>query len=492
MKYAQLSSQSPKLFGVPKPRSRAKSLSINPGVWIIPFAAAGSLAMLPTDPSEPGSLVLSAWLLALGLLGTIGLDVAGHGFDRVFRAENILMVATIIVVFPELLQPYYGTMLDLEIVRLTFLSIGVFGTSVAIGSSFGVPELPGKIVDLAKRQYSDRLLFRILVTCWALGMFNFAFTSGFSLSTMIYGLRTNRWDAPWARGQMGGWDAFGDFLTNFGNLVPLFTILLALRLKSWSQSRVILGIACSVMCIAFIAQGGGRRTLVVIIGSCMLTWVFVKRKQLRPKHFIVLMAVLIVTGVAAELMLQYRTVGFGNVLESNDEVEVTGLHVDNNFYSLGETLRLIPSEVNFVGFQHVVYVLVRPIPRVFWPGKPTSSGFDLARATGQQGLSISITMIGELYMSFGWTGIVVGGIVIGWIAKWWSQLAVRDYGLSGSAFYALGAMALFLGMRSLLELVLMTYPILCWYGLDRLLWRWTMKNRFQTSSRLQPLGMGAR
>lgn len=93
-----------------------------------------------------------------------------------------------------------------------------------------------------------------------------------------------------------------------------------------------------------------------------------------------------------------------------------------------------------------------------------------------------MSAIGEFYMSFGWTGIVTGGLVFGWLARHWSQVLDTGYGVTGTALYGLGTMALFLGMRSLLELVLMTYPILCWYALDCFFWKW-MRRRAKQSHR---------
>lgn len=488
MKYAQLSLQNSTAFRAAKLRSGSGRQSINPGVWILSFATVACLATIPNSVWDPGSLMLPAWILAAGVLGTIGADVAANGWDRVFRAEHIVLASTVIVVFPELLQGYYINALALELVRATFTSIGVFAISVGIGSSFGVPRLPGTVIDLAQRQYPVKLLFRLLVISWVLGMSFYFYSSGFSLIAMFDALRTSRWDAPWSRGQLGGWDAFGDFLKNFGFLVPLFTILLAIRLKSWSRNRVLFGLAASLVIVSFIAQGGGRRGVVVIVGSCILTWIFIKRKQLKPQNVILVAALVVATGIGAEFMLQFRNGGLVGMADSGEEAQVTGLHVDNNFFTLGETLRIIPSEAKFVGSQFLVYVLVRPVPRVFWPGKPITPGFDLAEETGQPNVSLSITMIGEFYMSYGWPGVVLGGIAIGWIARWWSQLAESDAGLSGSAFYAMGVMALFLGMRSLMELVLMSYPVVCWYGLDRFFWRWTLNNRLKVSSQLASAG----
>lgn len=460
----------------------------NPGWWAIPIATAAALALVPFDPTLQGSLMPAAWALAVGFLGTIAMDMAARGWERLFRAENVIMAGCVIVIFPELLQPFYKSTLAHENVVQTIFAIGLFGTCVAIGCSLAPPKIPRTMIDLAKRQYSVDILFRIMMTSWLLTMLNYFWASNFSLSTVIAGLMSSRFGTPWARGSMGGWEAFRDFLSNFGHLVPVFTVLIALRERRWGSSKVLAGLLCSSISILFMAQSGGRRGLVAVLGAALLTWVFLNRRRLRPEH-VVFTAILIgMTAVGMEFVLQIRSEGIGQVLDTKEEVEVEGLHVDNNFYALGETLRNVPSAVDFVGYRFFEYVLVRPIPRVFWPGKPTSSGFDLAAVLGLRGLSISISAIGEFYVSYGWFGIIGGGIFFGWLARWWSQLISYDFGVTGAALYGLGAMALFLGVRSILELVLMSYPVICWYGVDRLLWRWartkskgplSAANRFQ-------------
>ncbi|MEQ1948424.1 MAG: O-antigen polymerase [Bryobacteraceae bacterium] len=460
----------------------------NLGWWAIPIATAAALALTPLDPTVQGSLMPAAWALAAGFLGTIAMDMAARGWERIFRAENVIMAGCVIVVFPELLQPFYKNVLVHESVTTTILAIGLFGTSVALGNSMAAPKIPKSMVELAARQYSANILFRIMMTCWLLTMLNYFWASNFSLSAVMAGLMSSRFGSPWARGSMGGWEAFRDFLSNFGHLVPVFTVLIVMRERRWGSSKVVAGLICSSISILFIAQSGGRRLLVAVMGAALLTWVFLNRRRLRPEH-VVFTAILIgITAVGMELVLQIRSQGIGQALESKEQVDVQGLHVDNNFYALGETLRNVPDVVDHVGSRFFEYVLVRPIPRVFWPGKPTSSGFDLAPLVGLRGLSISITAIGEFYISYGWLGIVGGGIFLGWLARWWSQLIEYDFGVTGAALYGLGAMALFLGIRSLLELVLMSYPIVCWYGVDRLLWRWAKtksKGPISAASRFQ-------
>lgn len=104
-----------------------------------------------------------------------------------------------------------------------------------------------------------------------------------------------------------------------------------------------------------------------------------------------------------------------------------------------------------------------------------SPGFDLTEHLGERGLTHNISAIGELYASYGWVGVGIGGLAFGLLARHWSQLLETDYGVVGTALYGLGTMALFLGIRSLLELVLMMYPVLCWFALDRLLAKTMLK-----------------
>jgi len=66
---------------------------------------------------------------------------------------------------------------------------------------------------------------------------------------------------------------------------------------------------------------------------------------------------------------------------------------------------------------------------------------------------------------------------MGWVARKWSQLLDVNYGPTGLALYCLGTMCLFIGVRSMLELVLMSYPILCWWAID-----WSIYSRVRPTA----------
>ena len=118
-----------------------------------------------------------------------------------------------------------------------------------------------------------------------------------------------------------------------------------------------------------------------------------------------------------------------------------------------------------------MYAAVRPIPRVFWPDKPIDPGFDLSRAVGMKGVSLSMSIIGEWYLGWGWPAIFIGGWIHGRLAK--AANTLRDQGKASSnpIVYGLAVMVLVAGMRSMLDLIIMSYALVAWWGVNRLLAR---------------------
>jgi hypothetical protein len=112
--------------------------------------------------------------------------------------------------------------------------------------------------------------------------------------------------------------------------------------------------------------------------------------------------------------------------------------------------------------------MVRPVPRVFWPEKPVDPGFDLPTALGIGGVSFSYSVIGEFYMSLGLLGIALGGWFYGRVASLATGLLKRATTQGALVIYSIIVMALFSGMRSILELILVSYVVLAWVGLAQL------------------------
>ncbi|MEO7133662.1 MAG: oligosaccharide repeat unit polymerase, partial [Vicinamibacterales bacterium] len=105
---------------------------------------------------------------------------------------------------------------------------------------------------------------------------------------------------------------------------------------------------------------------------------------------------------------------------------------------------------------------------VFWPGKPIDSGFDLPSIVGMKGVSLSTSIIGEWYLSFGWIAVMFGGWLHGRLARTVNVLRETPRFQTNPIVYGLAVMVLVSGMRSMLELVLMSYALVAWWAANRL------------------------
>jgi len=78
----------------------------------------------------------------------------------------------------------------------------------------------------------------------------------------------------------------------------------------------------------------------------------------------------------------------------------------------------------------------------------------------------------------------VGGLVYGKLANTISVLLAQAQGSSAILVYSLAVMVLVAGMRSMIELILMSYTIVAWIAISRLL---VMKrSRTMESPSIQP------
>ena len=70
-------------------------------------------------------------------------------------------------------------------------------------------------------------------------------------------------------------------------------------------------------------------------------------------------------------------------------------------------IQLIPAEHDYVYSKQLVFAVIRPVPRVFWPSKPVDPGFDLPAIIGMKGVSLSTSILGEWYISYGWIALLI-------------------------------------------------------------------------------------
>ena len=440
------------------------------------MATALSILLIPEDPSADGALFYPALVMSAGL-ATAPFFAALRHPKTLLRGECLLALAPIYWLLLDLLQGVYAMQdITADQVRQAFLAIGIFVVMVWLAALRRSWRIPNVLISSVSQEFSINTYFGLALACFFIGMLNYAVPCNFNVFEMVHYLGQERWAAPWGRGQLGGWDAFLDHLQYFGYLLPALTVVIGRRLGV-RNVRTLICIALSVVMALFLAQSGSRRVIGVVVGMALILWVL-DQQRLRVKHLFTTMFAIVALLVTLQVMLEYRNVGL-SVLVGKGEVpsghfekrqilEEQHLRVDDNFYRLCQIIQLIPESYPFVYHKYLIYVIVRPIPRVFWPGKPVDAGFDLPTALGVEGVSFSYSVIGELYMSLGIIGVALGGWLYGRIASTASGLLVRCRTQGALVIYSIVVMALFSGMRSILELILVSYVVLAWVGLSHL------------------------
>jgi oligosaccharide repeat unit polymerase len=423
-----------------------------------------ALAVFPDDPSPSGALMIPAIVLSGGILLVPILNAIRRS-PRLLYAESLVAVGFVFWLLLDLVQGAY----DLRdapdwAIRDAFIAIGVSAAAMWVGMAGRPWPIPKWLSDIATRPMNTRTVGRLVPVCFVLGMFNYAFSVNFDLPVMFSYLGEQRWAAPWGRGQLGGWDAFLDSMQYFGYVLPSLTALLIARtgfnVQAWFS------ILMSGVMLVFLSQGGGRRIIGVTVGAAIIVWIQAQQ-VLRVRRLTIAAAAVVALLTAMQLMLNIRTGGY-EAFMFRGQSDYDYLHVDDNFLRLAQVIEIVPAEHPHVGLQQIWFTIVRPVPRVFWPNKPVSPGFDLPAMVGLKGVSLSTSIIGEWYLTWGWLTVIFGGWLHGRLARTVNTLRERDEYRTNPIVYGLAVMVLVAGMRSMQDLIIMSYALIAWWLANRL------------------------
>ena len=431
------------------------------GVVCTLVGLAFALILLPEDPSAQGATAVSAFALTIGILAVPALRFF-FGRRLVLRPENFVALGIVYWLLLDLLQSAYPLLgVSSEGITRAIVLVGLFTATMWLGVLGNPWKLPEFVTRASNRSLDDWTVWKIFLLCFLIGMSPYLLSVNFNVVEMFSYLGEGRWAAPWQRGQLGGWDAFIDQLQYFGYLLPCLAVFLASR-RGWMRIDVWIAIAFAGIDLLFLSTSGGRRIIGVTVGAAMICWLLT-RPQLK---FRTMAAIMVMTGgllAAMQFILEIRSGGYETYAQFGRQYDY--LHVDDNIYRLAQVVDIVPKEQDYVYFQQIYYVLVRPIPRVFWEGKPVDAGFDLPSMVGQEGTSLSTSIIGEWYLVFGWMAVLFGGWFHGRLAAAAGGIVDRTHDVhTNPIVYSVGVMVLVSGLRSMQDLVVMSYAVLSWYA----------------------------
>jgi hypothetical protein len=206
--------------------------------------------------------------------------------------------------------------------------------------------------------------------------------------------------------------------------------------------------------VGLVATDGSRRSVGVVILAALLCWVLTAHPRKAILSGLAGAAALL---IALNVLLATR----GNWTAGVEitKSSFTAVRVDDNFLRLCQTIKAVPADAPYSGWMPVIFAALRPIPRALWPEKPTSPGFTIHEYLGYRGVSLSMSAVGELYTCAGFLSVFLGGFVYGSLCKWLAGLLCLERTAGVIAVYALSYAALFVGIRSMIDLVLFSYPL---------------------------------
>ena len=425
-----------------------------------------AISFVPENVEPAGAVKMSSIALAIGL-AIPALVSLFRSPVSLFHPVSVTAASPIYWILLDAIQGSYELqgVIQSEVIQ-AYITIALFSAGVWIAASRPPIRIPQKIWQSATIHLSSQSLFTIACIAFGASFFRFAFPCNFDVYVMLSAFDGIRWSAPWSRGLEGGWDAFIDHLSYFGYILPTLFVLIARR-EGWLSHRSVLTLAFAVVIVALQSVGGGRRIIGVMVGAAVCTWLLSQPKP-QWKHLIIVLATFLALLFVMQMILIFRNVGILKAFSEDASASFSkqkSLHIDDNFLRLCQLTGIIPEQHPYTTWRWVLWVAVRPIPRVFWPGKPNTPGFSLPDFLGMKGVSLSMSTIGELYMAYGFLGCFFGGVIYGKLAK--TLASVLEYNRSPGSIviFSAGLLALFAGMRSGIELILMSYVLLGWIAL---------------------------
>jgi oligosaccharide repeat unit polymerase len=198
---------------------------------------------------------------------------------------------------------------------------------------------------------------------------------------------------------------------------------------------------------------GGRTPLITSVGALLAVLYWKAKPAARKKMILaVLVCAPLIYSVMAALVIS-RTAGAFS-WEDRERARYVGNEMFRELVFI--TSKLSSGDVDFQ-YGYLYYVqLVNPIPRFLWPSKPTlDAGILMANvygevnAQGEANLTISPGLIGEMYLNFGFIGVLGLSAFGGWLVKGWDQIPrFFAHSLPAMVYYSAGLAVLFIMGRS--------------------------------------------
>jgi hypothetical protein len=263
------------------------------------------------------------------------------------------------------------------------------------------------------------------------------------------------------RGGIGGWEVFLQPFALMAPVVPSIAALSWVRFGTEARCALpmrLLVTACAGLLIFMMFLGGSRGNMAVFLAGPAAIWILFGRRL--PKT--VFVPVTVGTFLFLIGMWEYQMRTRSNLLENvsgfQDIVEETTFnpmetHRDNNLYLFTLNVMYMPDPYPFEGYGDFYLMLVNPIPRAIWSGKPkgiqeSAYTFKTVRGPASRGprklgtASLSSSIVSDGFRMHHYFGITLYAVIFGIMASVWDYVGQRRMFLS-KLYFILNAAWLF-------------------------------------------------
>lgn len=420
-------------------------------------------SMYPAEATPATMSRVAAITVGIAFLISVFFD-SRKGLRNLFRTDLLCLVGIYGLTLAEFLFPQEEFDAMTTVAQTTnSLNMVLLGMGcLAIGRHL-VAAKPMQSRWLNVNDISNNALFYALIGSAFLGFLYMLLAVNFDLGRLIDGMLGPRFSEPWSRNRIGGLISLLTELSLMLYIVPPLAGIIWNRRRYFSLPQLLIVAAVFSLTIFHSFSSGTRNIFIAHLATLLMAYLLtLPENNLRNTIIPILIAGLI--GVYGSYhMLEFRTMGLRNYVENR--VYESGstrdtLAVDYNLASIGPLIDALPARHPYLGLEVITWALVRPIPRVFLPGKPEGLSVSIEEIVGAAGWTVAVTYLGESYMMAGWTGVIGMSLFFGALAAWWNRMAMQrqsDYAL---LVYALGFFAAGITMRSLFMFTTAILPVI--------------------------------
>lgn len=411
--------------------------------------------------------VQTAQVFGAVLLLALALECGGR-IRSLLRADVVMLVALYGLVFIEFLFPQPGIAGQVSVGGAQAGTIAALAGFAAIAVGRHFPLRAGALLARpAERDLSSRRLVQLFLIVAFFGYLHILLAVKFDIVEAVRAMALPRFHQPWGRGRLGG---VHTLLHEVGLMIflipPLAGVIFAeVRRHGTAALAVVAAVLALTLYMGF--AGGTRSTFIVYVMT--FTVAYLLARPLTTLRELVMVGVPAAAAVVAGTvyMLEFRKVGLANY--DLGEIERKTLFIDLNLVNISQLTEVFPARYAFLGWEIPYAILIRPVPRALWPGKPEGLSVGIEQALGAEGLTLSVSFVGEAFMAWGMPGVMLAGLVLGALAATWNAVGRRLDSNFKLVFYASGFFAAALAMRSILQVAPAMLPTLfLWvYGRHR-------------------------